>query len=308
MFNSARLFVLSALYYFGFTYAAYTALKQRVAFVEVAEPTGLSSNGQAPHRNPTVRIGIPALKLMIMLTSMALLSVVGAEWFPLFTEMRVIFMYTLLFSPPFTQHEMYDQLFAPLLIRGGTFVLSLQTSNFLSRKVPLFVVRCCVDVGIAAMNYAQRRHAVDEDAVRDVVSGLVFSKRALHQVADLSREADGATYAEIARESNFAVGVFTSRVKRALLNEHAADEVDGGVPTGRVVWNVDSLFSQGIPVVTASSATFSADPPVSGGGADGLVDSNYRERDFQGSREAEAHRDGRSRRDKSKKHKLFGLF
>lgn len=312
MFDAARLFVLSALYYFGFTYAAFVALKQRVTSAAVAEAAVLSPSEPVPHRRFNVLIGIRALKLMIMLTSMALLSFVGAERFPLFAEMRVIFMYTLLFSPPFTQQEIYDQLFAPLLVRVGTFALSLQTSNFLSRRVPLFVVGRCVNIGIAAMNYTQRHHALDEDAVRDIVSGLVFSKRALEQVADLSREADGATYAQMAQNSNFAVGVFTSRVKRALLNESADEEAgvsDARPPRGVVVREEEGArHSYDIPVATASHTTSSMGSPMSGGRVDGLVESIHSERDFQESDGATGRRSGRSGRDKRKKRKLFGIF
>ncbi|KPI85786.1 hypothetical protein ABL78_5143 [Leptomonas seymouri] len=308
MFDAARLFVLSSLYYFGFTYAAFTALKQRVTFEDAADSTVPSPNRQSPHRRTNVLIGIPALKLMIMLTAMALLSYAGAECFPLFAELRVIFMYTLLFSPPFTQQEIYDQLFAPLLVRGGTLALSLQTTNFLSRKLPLFIVRRCVDVGIASMNYAQRHHAVDEDAVRDIVSGLVFSKRALQQVADLSREADGATYAEIARDSNFAVGVFASRVKRALLNEHEVNEFDSGAPMGRVVRDERSWFSRDSPAGMTPFSSSSAGSPISGGRADGLVESIHSEEGFFGSGDAEGVRSNRSHGNKPRRRKLFGLF
>lgn len=313
MLDSARLLVLSSLYYFGFTYAAFTALKQRVILLEEGEGESSSPsppNAQPAPQRPKVLIGIPALKLMIMLTSMALLSFVGAEWFPLFAEMRVIFMYTLLFSPPFTQQEIYDQLFGPLLVRGGTLALALQTSNFLSRKVPLFVARCCVDCGIAAMNYVQRHHTLSEDAVKDILSGLVFSRRALQQVADLSRDADGATYVAIARDSNFAVGVFASHVKRALLNEEAEGEGEGEievprapVPVGRVTRETDSWYPRDVPVATAWTGS-----PTSNGRPDGLVESIHSERDFQGANAAEVRRSDRSGREKRKRRKLFGLF
>lgn len=316
MLDSARLFVLSALYYFGFTYAAFTALQQRVTSQEVAEPSVLSPAGEGPHRRSKIVIGIPALKLMVMLTSMALLSFLGAECLPLFAEMRVIFMYTLLFSPTFTQQEIYGQVFAPLLVRGGSFALSLQTSNFLSRKVPLFVVRRCVHLGIAAMNHVQRSHALDEDAVRDIVSGLVFSQRALKQVEELSRETDGATYAALARESNFAVGVFTSHVKRALLTE-AGDEDDnreareegrrgGPVPTGRVVQEEESspLWSNTVPLARAATAS----PVLGGQRSDGLVDSARRDRDTRSLGSDSDRQSEGGRRDKRKKHKIFGLF
>lgn len=300
MLDSLRMLVLSVLYYFGFTYAAFTALGQRVTFDEEEEEVEVT--GQPPQRRTKVLIGTPALKLMIMLTSTALLSFVGAEWFPLFAEMRVIFMYTLLFSPPFTQQEIYDQVFAPLLVRGGTLALSLQTSNFLSRKVPLFIVRHCVDCGIAAMNYAQRHHALDEDAVRDILSGLAFSKRALREVADLSRETDGAAYAAIARDSNFAVGVFTSRVKRALLNEPEPEEEEAPVPRGRVARERDTWGS------TVSSLTATAVESLdSSGWSNGQVESIHSEQDFQVG-ERDGRRGGGSRRDKRKKHKFFGLF
>lgn len=310
MFDSLRLFVLSSLYYFGFTYAAFTALEQRVTSEEevgVSAPSSPNEQG-SPRRRTRVVLGLPALKLMIMLTTMALFSFVGAECLPLFAELRVIFMYTLLFSPAFTQQEIYDQVFAPLLVRGGTLALSLQTTNFISRKVPLFVTRRCVDLGIAAMNHAQRSKALDQDAVRDILSGLVFSQRALQQVADLSRETDGATYAEIARDSNFAVGVFTSRVKRALLNEHEEGEVYTRAPTGRVVRGeeedrAEGRFARGVPTATASAFASS----VGSRASDGLVESIHSERDYEGGGD-ERRRGDRTRRDKRKKHNFWGLF
>ncbi|KAG5492836.1 hypothetical protein JKF63_01416 [Porcisia hertigi] len=259
MFDALRLVVLSFLYYFGFIYASFTALKQRTTTVVTAErPVVSPTSGNVTHPRNTILIGVPALKLMIMLTSMALLSLVGAEWVPLFLEMRVIFMYTLLFAPPFTQQELYDQLFGPLLVRGGTFVLSLQRSDFFSRRVSLFVVRCCVNGSIAAMNYTQRSHSLDEDAVRDILSGLRFSQRALQQVADMTRESEGATYAQIARESSFPVGIVTSHVRRAREAKNWRDNLRDRPPlVGRVVENQHMDPSSAWPIAAASLSSTS---------------------------------------------------
>lgn len=253
MFNSLRLLALSFFYYFGFTYAAFISIKQRTTTVVMADTPAEG----APRPQVKVLIGIPALKLMIMLTSMALLSLVGADWFPLFAEMRVIFMYTLLFAPPFTQQELYDKLFAPLLLRGGSFALSLQTSDFLSRKVSLFLVRRCVDIGIAAMNYTQRSRSLDDAAVRDILSGLRFSQRALQEVADLARASDGATYTQLAQDSNFAVGIFTSHVRRALVAEAEHETFNARAPLGRVVHEDDADSQSSLPVATATTSTMS---------------------------------------------------
>ncbi|KAG5467001.1 hypothetical protein LSCM1_01179 [Leishmania martiniquensis] len=233
MLDSLRLLVLSFLYYFGFTYAAFTALKQRVT---TAEPSGLSAVAEGvPPPRAKVLIDIAALKLMMMLTSVAMLSLVGADWCPLFAEMRVIFMYTLLFAPPFTQQELYDQLFAPLLVRGGTFALSLQSGDVFPRKISLFVVRRCIDVAIAVMNYTQRSCILDADAALDILSGLRLSQRALQQVAEMTRQSEVTTYADMARDSNFAVGIVTAQVRRALLVGSGTEESNARTPHRRMM-------------------------------------------------------------------------
>ncbi|KAK7200847.1 hypothetical protein NESM_000143200 [Novymonas esmeraldas] len=315
MFDSLRLLVLSCLYYFGFTYAAFIALKQRSTTVVSSHsqsspsPSSTAEDGRPQRR--MVLIGIPALKLMIMLTSMALLSLVGADWFPLFAEMRVILMYTLLFAPPFTQQELYDQLFAPLLVRGGAFAVSLQTNDVLSRKLSLFVVRRCVDVSIAAMNYTQRSRSVDNDAVRDILSGLRFSQRALQQVADMARESDGVAYAQLAQDSNFAVGIFTSHVRRALVAEEEEEsregEVNARVPLGRVVREDHADPARSLPTATASTSAMS---PLSDTRSDsnGLVESLHSVVSHTSSETSDGGRSDRSRRGERKRKRLFGLF
>lgn len=235
--NSVRLFVLSFFYYFGFAYASFQALKER-SFISVespASPAASTTDGAlgVPRRRPPVqqlRLGLPALKLMIMVTSMALLSIAGADMLPLFAELRLIFLYTLLFAPPFTQRELYDQYAGPLLVRGGSLAISLQTSDFLSRRVALWAVRRCVGTAVALMNYVERCGTVEAAAVRDIMGGLVFSRRALQQTEEMTREADGKTYAQLAKNSNFAVDIFTSKVRRILREEYAT--VGGGESGG----------------------------------------------------------------------------
>ncbi|KAG5491320.1 hypothetical protein JIQ42_01219 [Leishmania sp. Namibia] len=295
MFDSLRLLVLSFLYYFGFTYAAFTALQQRVTTVTMVESSGLSAPTEsAPPPWAKVLIGVPALKLMIMLTSMAMLSLLGADWLPLFAEMRVIFMYTLLFAPPFTQQELYDQLFAPLLVRGGTFALSLQKSDFLSRKVSLFVVRLCVDIAIAAMNYAQRSRSLDDNATLDILSGLRFSQRALQQVAEMARESEGATYTHMARDSNFAVGIFASHVRRALMVGSDGEELHDRIPHRRTMRGDDTDRKRGSHVTAASLPEMSSLPRPR---ADGLMDDVHGEYAYTASQSGEVGRPNRLRLD-----------
>ncbi|CAG9582772.1 hypothetical protein LMJF_35_4140 [Leishmania major strain Friedlin] len=253
MFESLRLLVLSLLYYLGFAYAAFTALKQRSTTVVMAEPSALSpATANAPRPGTTVEIGIRALKLMIMLTTMALLSLVGADWFPLFAEMRVIFMYTLLYVPPFAQQELYDQLFAPLLVRGCALAFSPQTREVVARTVSLFVVRRCIDVAIAAMDCTECRRVLGADAARDISSSLQFCQRALQQAADRTRESGSAASAQIARDRNVAVGFFTSQVRRALMARKERGGFSARIPLGRVVRDEHVDPESSLSVATAA--------------------------------------------------------
>ncbi|CAM43631.1 hypothetical protein, unknown function [Leishmania braziliensis MHOM/BR/75/M2904] len=273
MFDSLRLLVLSFLYYFGFAYAAFTALKQRSTRIVVAESsvtTLMAANARCLRTK--VSIDIPSLKLMIMLTSMALLSLLGADWFPLFAEMRVIFMYTLLFAPPLAQQELYDQLFAPLLAHAGTVVRSPKIRGFFSRKVPLFLVRLCVDVAIAFVNYTQRSRSLDGNAAQDILRGLQFSQRALQQVPDVPLESEGATHAHSARDSSGAADI--KNVRRALIVEKATKGFNAHIPLGRVVRDNYIDPESSLSVATASLSTMS---PFSSTRGDGLLTSLHSE-------------------------------
>ncbi|AYU83221.1 hypothetical protein LdCL_350047200 [Leishmania donovani] len=306
MFDSLRLLVLSFLYYLGFTYAAFAALKQRSTTVVTAGPPAPSpATANAPRPGTKVEIGVPALKLMIMLTTMALLSLVGADWFPLFAEMRVIFMYTLLYAPPLAQQELYDQLFAPLLVRGGALALSPQTRDVVARTLSLFVVRRCIDVAIAAMNYTECSRILGADAARDILSSLQFCQRALQQTAAITRESGRATYAQIARDRNFAVGAFTSHVRRALMSRKEREDFSARIPLGRVVRDEHVDPESGLPVATASlwaTSSFSSTT------RDGLVGSLHDEYSHSGLESGEGGRTDCLRRGVDHRAKLSGIF
>ncbi|GET92935.1 hypothetical protein, unknown function [Leishmania tarentolae] len=274
MFDSLRLFVLSVLYYFGFIYAAFTAVKQRSTTVVMGEQLAFShttENGRLP--STKVQIGIPALKLMIMLTIMALLSLVGADWFPLFLEMRVICMYTLLYSPPFAQQELYDQLFAPLLVRGGAFALSPRTRDIVARTVSLFVARRCVDVAIAAMDYTECSRILGADAARDIMISLQFSQRALKKAADVTRESERAIYAQTTRDRNVTAGIFTPHAQRDLMPRKAREDFCARIPLGRVVRDDHVDPESSLPVATASLPLM---PSISSTARSELVGGLYR--------------------------------
>lgn len=306
MFDSLRLLVLSLLYYLGFTYAAFTALKQRSTTAVTVVPSALSpATANAPRQGTKVQIGIPALKLMIMLTTMALLSLVGADWFPLFAEMRVIFMYTLLYAPPFAQQELYDQMFAPLLARVGALALSPQTRDVAARTVSLFVVRRCIDVAIAAMNYTECSRIIGADAARNILSSLQFCQRALQQAADMTRESEGATYAQIARDRNFSVGVFTSHVRRVLMARKEEEDFSARIPLGRIVRDEHVDPESSLPVATASLSAMSSFFSTT---RDGLVGSLHNEYSHSGLECSEGGRSDRLRRGDRHRRELSGIF
>lgn len=162
--------VTEALFHAGLLYAAVTALDQRRV------------------EKDSILIAPAALKLWVVLGFLSFLSCLGLTGVPLFAEFRVIFVYLLLFAPPASQEEIYDKAFAPLLLRIGTWIKSVQSSTLLSRRLSLFVVAQCTNVSLVAMNYARRHSVLEEDAIADITGGLIFTQRALGDVAQAERD------------------------------------------------------------------------------------------------------------------------
>lgn len=189
-----RLYTIASLTQAGYLYAAWTVLRSGKREVQVISSSEVSGAGAAAGSTVASRerftLDTACLKLCIMVTAAACLELLGADAFPLFPEMRVITMYLLLFAPLSTQREVYDKAFSPLLVKLGNSVTSLNSSDFLTKRIILFLVRRFVALCIAMMNYVDRCGTLEQDAIKDILGGLVFSRRALDDVAASEREAD----------------------------------------------------------------------------------------------------------------------
>ncbi|CCW61389.1 unnamed protein product [Phytomonas sp. EM1] len=183
MFNTVRGFVNSSLLNVAFLYAVFTTLRR--AQRRPVEPEKVVQ-GLAPLTSIT--LGIPELKLWVMLTSLAALSFVRVDVIPLLTEIRVIVAYILVFSPSFTQQEVYDMFFSPFLSQLTALVRSFHRGTAL-KWLALFVVRYMVALAVVIMNYIECCGSMDPETVKEIIDGLMLTKRTLDEAASCQANA-----------------------------------------------------------------------------------------------------------------------
>ncbi|CAD2216607.1 hypothetical protein AGDE_08502 [Angomonas deanei] len=186
--------VYSLLIQVAFLYAAFTALQQRYVSQsvcghgeegEAAAQDGCNTGADTRNRR---RIAVPALKLWIMLMTTTAVTRVGLHAVPLFDEMRILALYFILLGPPASQAEVYDKLFYPCISRVSDAFLNIQHRTKLLRIVALRVVRWHIFMSVVLLNYVCKCEALTDVETKEILSGLLFSRRALDDIAKLENE------------------------------------------------------------------------------------------------------------------------
>lgn len=183
-----RGFLTAVMFNAGLGYAAFLALHS--LFSHLSRSSLSSKDQQSPSppdadekkHTDGAELLLRALKLWIILTFLSSLSYLGADCIPLFLELRAIFTWLLLCVPPTSHVTVYDCAFEPLFLHIGAAITALTRKKMFARKVGLCAVRGCVELGVLITKCVQQSGELEEDAVHDIVGGLLFTRRALQDV------------------------------------------------------------------------------------------------------------------------------